>query len=559
MGETGSEQEAVRLKSLAEAEFKSSNPKSALKHAKAADRLFPSLPGLSQMVTCFKILAAASDSASSSVPDYYAILQVERFSHINIIRKQYKSLALSVHPDKNASLGSEEAFKLIGDAFSVLNDRIRRKEYDTKLRMMMQEEVAGGGGSSLMDDVVMERFWTACSWCKILHQFEKKYLGHNLVCPSCGKSFRAVVIGDNNEDTDGDLDGEKALPERLAVNAKRKLKAPYVDGLVPKRKVKRKETAVMVGDETATMVEEEEEEEMTLAEMQLEAKRKSKEDAAERIAHGAETGRSSDNSEIMRCSGSTKAEHLQVYRRGTWRRRNSTSKEIEKAGKSKDRSVEMVLVEDSDFYDFGKDRSERRFKKGQVWSVYDRADGMPRGYCLIDEVSVSPFVLRVSTLDLQRKDTSGLPCGKFKVAQKAVLRSVKLLSHVVDCERAARELYRIFPSKGSIWAIRRSMNKCSHDIVVFLTSYSEAYGLSMAYLVRVDGFKTVFKRKEIGAHAVHLLDKGELGICSHQIPARRLKGREVPGLLKECWELDPAALPPDLLTTPAERDLHLTC
>lgn len=601
MAEADPEQEALRLKSLAEADFKSSNPKSALKHAKAAYRLFPTLPGLSEMVICFKILAAASASINSGMPDYYGILQVEPFSHINSIRKQYKSLALSIHPDKNVSLGSEEAFKVVGDAFRVLNDRIRRKEYDMKLRIRMQEEASGG--NSLMDEVVMERFWTACSWCKILHQFEKKYLGHNLVCPSCGKSFRAVEIGDNNKDVDGNWDREEKLSEREAGNAKRKQKAISVDESEPKRKAssvdntkwgiadsgggrskKRESEMGRVGNMTekrvnknATIVEEEM---MTLAEMQLEAMQKKnrrkimlrekekekgleKEGTAEKtsgkIARDTETWQVSDNSEVMRCSSSMKTEHLQVYRRGTWRRNNSTDKGIERAEKSKNQNMEIMLVEDSDFYDFDKDRSERRFKKGQVWSVYDKVDGMPRSYCLINEVSLSPFTLRVSCLDLQgsvrhpsAKAASTLPCGQFKVAQRTALKSVKLLSHVVDCERAARELYRIFPKKGSIWALHG--NKCSYDIVVFLTSYSEAFGLSMAYLVRVDGFKTVFKRQEIGAHAVHLLNKTDLGVCSHQIPARKLEGSEVPSFLKECWELDPAALPPDLLTIPTRRE-----
>lgn len=597
MAEVNPEQEALRLKSLAEAEFKSSDPKSALKHAKAALRLFPSLPGLSEMVTCFKILAAASASANSGMPDYYGILQVEPFSHINSIRKQYKSLALLIHPDKNASLGTEEAFKVVGDAFRVLSDRIRRKEYDMRLRIRMQEEAARGDG--LMDEIAVERFWSACSRCKILHRFEKKYLGHSLVCPNCGKSFRAVEIGDNDKDGDGNWDEEEESSEHDAGNAKMKRKSISADEPKPKRKAggvdnskrgsveshggklrKRESEVSRVRDGAEKQVNKNktavEEETMTLAEMQLKAVRKmnqektmlrekekekvlEKEKVAERAsgnigAHDDEAQRLPGSSEIMRCSDLEKTEHLKVYRRGTWRRKSSAVKGIERAEKSNNQNLELMLVEDSDFYDFDKDRSERRFKKGQVWAFYDKVDGMPRNYCLIDEVSLSPFTLKASCLDHQDnvrhpavKTASTLACGQFKVAQKITLKSVKLLSHVVDCERAARVLYRIYPSKGSVWVLYR--NNC-YDIVVFLTNYSEVFGLSMAYLMRVDGFKTVFKRQEIGPRAVHQLSKNELGVCSHQIPARRLGGSEVPNFLKDCWELDPASLPPDLLTIP---------
>ncbi|OWM64176.1 uncharacterized protein LOC116196868 [Punica granatum] len=601
MAEPDPEQEALRLKSLAEAEFKSSNFKSALKHAKATRRLFPSLPGLSEMITCFKILAAASVSSDSGMPDYYGILQVEPFSHINSIRKQYKSLALTIHPDKNPSLGSAEAFKVVGDAFRVLTDSIRRKEYDMKLRIRMQEEAVAVG-----DDLV-ERFWTACWWCKILHQFEKKYLGHILVCPSCRKSFKAVEIGDNDDDDDDDDDDHwdeaEESSERQVGKAKSKQKAIPVDESERKRKIgsidnsarenveldslrlRKRVSRSKIGDEAEKAINKNkarvEDEMMTLAEMQLEAKRKmnrekirlrgkeqekglEKEVAAEMTSRkidplDTEARQSSQIFETTTCSNPEKTKPIQVYKRGIWRRKTAEDGEIERAKRSKGRNVELMLVEDSDFYDFDKDRSERRFKKGQVWATYDDVDGMPRNYCLIDEVvPLNPFMLRVSWLDLQGtvwqpqvETASTLACGQFKVAQKTTLKSVKPFSHVVDCERAARELYRIFPKKGSVWALFKG--SCSYDIVIFLTTYSEVFGLSMAYLERVDGFKTVFRRREIGPHAVRWLDKSKLGVCSHQIPARKLEGNEVSNLLKDCWELDPASLPPDLLMIPMKR------
>lgn len=235
------------------------------------------------------------------------------------------------------------------------------------------------------------------------------------------------------------------------------------------------------------------------------------------------------------------------------------------------RDMEVMTVEDSDFYDFDKDRVERSFKKGQVWAIYDDDDGMPRHYGLIDEVvSLNPFDVQMSWLDFQNDgeemltcwEKSGfhISCGRFEVARKDATNLLNIFSHLVECERASRKLYRIYPTKGSIWALYNeraldvggkgslSADKRCYDIVVYLTSYSEMYGLSMAYLEKVNGFRAVFKRQEIGCHAIRWLDKDDFRLLSHQIPARKLSREEAPLLLGDCWELDPASLPSDLLT-----------
>ncbi|XP_021894825.1 uncharacterized protein LOC110812368, partial [Carica papaya] len=208
-------EEATRNKTLAEVKFKDSNFKSALKHVKKAHRISPNMGGLSSMLTAFKILYVASKAAVGTACDWYKILQVEPFSHINTIKKQYKKLALVLHPDKNPHLGCEEAFKLVGEGFGVLSDRIKRKEYDMILRIRMQEERVNE-----VETTVVETFWTACSRCRLLHQFDKKYLGHNLVCPSCKRSFQAVEVesangGDPNHKGSGHRERSKRLKRKV--------------------------------------------------------------------------------------------------------------------------------------------------------------------------------------------------------------------------------------------------------------------------------------------------------------------------------------------------------
>lgn len=235
-----------------------------------------------------------------------------------------------------------------------------------------------------------------------------------------------------------------------------------------------------------------------------------------------------------------------------------------------------ILVEDSDFYDFDKDRVERSFNKGQVWAVYDDHDGMPRNYCLIDEiVSLNPFEVKISWLDILNHGDESLiclekmgfhiSCGRFKVAKKASLNSLNIFSHVMACERAAREVYRIYPKKGSVWALYNEAalgaggkslsdrERRHYAIVVCLTSYSDIHGLSLAYLEKVDGFRTVFKRQEVGSHAIRWFQKDYIQLLSHHIPSKKLSGDQVPEFLKDCWELDPASLPSDLRTIDWER------
>jgi molecular chaperone DnaJ len=61
---------------------------------------------------------------------YYAILRVSQSANFQEIKKSYRKLAKKYHPDKNKSPLAEETIKKINEAFEILSDRRKRKQYD---------------------------------------------------------------------------------------------------------------------------------------------------------------------------------------------------------------------------------------------------------------------------------------------------------------------------------------------------------------------------------------------------------------------------------------------
>lgn len=61
---------------------------------------------------------------------YYAILGVSHKANFQEIKKSYRKLAKKYHPDRNKSPLAEETIKKINEAFEILSDRRKRKQYD---------------------------------------------------------------------------------------------------------------------------------------------------------------------------------------------------------------------------------------------------------------------------------------------------------------------------------------------------------------------------------------------------------------------------------------------
>lgn len=63
--------------------------------------------------------------------DYYATLGVNRKANASEIKKAYRKLAMEFHPDRNqGDQAAEERFKAVNEAYAVLSDPDKRRQYD---------------------------------------------------------------------------------------------------------------------------------------------------------------------------------------------------------------------------------------------------------------------------------------------------------------------------------------------------------------------------------------------------------------------------------------------
>ena len=62
--------------------------------------------------------------------DYYKVLGVERDASDKAIKKAFRKLALKYHPDKNPDEDTSKKFREIAEAYEVLRDEDKRRQYD---------------------------------------------------------------------------------------------------------------------------------------------------------------------------------------------------------------------------------------------------------------------------------------------------------------------------------------------------------------------------------------------------------------------------------------------
>lgn len=219
-------EEAIRAKEIAEKKMQSCDFLGARKVALKAQQLFPELENISQLLTVCEVHCSAHNKIHGSEMDWYSILQINTLADEATIKKQYRKLALLLHPDKNKFAGAEAAFKLVGEANRVLSDKGKRSLHDMKCRVSVrtaapkppphqvnsnsfvrkqyagQNSVPGvanpfipGLNPHYQTHSGMPTFWTCCDSCNVKYQYYINVMNKALRCQGCNSLFLARDLG----------------------------------------------------------------------------------------------------------------------------------------------------------------------------------------------------------------------------------------------------------------------------------------------------------------------------------------------------------------------------
>ncbi|XP_049393138.1 uncharacterized protein LOC125857571 [Solanum stenotomum] len=239
--------------------------------------------------------------------------------------------------------------------------------------------------------------------------------------------------------------------------------------------------------------------------------------------------------------------------------------------------AKSMTVPDPDFHNFDKDRTEQSFHDKQVWAAYDNDDGMTRYYALIHKViSRKPFKVQLSWLNSRNTSELGpmnwigsgflKTCGNFRIGRHEVNMTLNSFSHKVKWVKGAGGVIQIFPRKGEVWALYRHWSRQwneltpddmihNYDMVEVLGDYTEKEGVTVAPLVKVAGFTSVFRQHLDPKYLLHI-PREEMFRFSHQVPSYLLTDQEAPNAPTGCWELDPAALPLEFLRVMTDTEIE---
>ncbi|KAE8720955.1 Bifunctional 3-dehydroquinate dehydratase/shikimate dehydrogenase isoform 1 [Hibiscus syriacus] len=214
-------EEAIRAKGIAEQKMQNGDFEGAKKFALKAQKLFPELDNITQLLAVCNVHYCAKNNTHGSEKDLYGILQIEPLADESLVKKQFRKLALLLHPDKNKFPGAEAAFKLIGEANRILTDQKTRSQYDLKCRVSVktipkptshpsnksstvdnQPDLTNyrNGSSKFTTSNAYQQaqhlvFWTSCSACGFKFQFNKDFVNRMLPCLSCRCIFIAQDLG----------------------------------------------------------------------------------------------------------------------------------------------------------------------------------------------------------------------------------------------------------------------------------------------------------------------------------------------------------------------------
>lgn len=636
--------EAVRAKEIAENKMMNNDFEGARKIALKAKKLFPELDNISHLLAVCDVHCSAQKKINGAVTDLYGILQVENLADDVTIKKQYRKLALVLHPDKNHFPGAEAAFKLIGEAHMILSDKGKRYLHDAKCRENAEPRVpkpqnyqgnqhsrAGMqfGAQSKHYNVPNSNghgsFWTFCPFCGKERECYRELVNKIIRCPKCLKLYNAIDLaayqsaqpthsghaGTQNTNP-GSSTGQPASSQQEEVGKKKKAKVdsqkaePSSHFANQPPQSTRTRDAKVGGSAGSTKVEN-----------GYSKGKGGKQGVATKETGGNPSGVSGSNGgnvegqKRSRKRGQFSEEIVDDFspeKRSRLRKSSSDDKGKQKEQKKvpaeaelkdvneqkandyaegsmhKDKNDEnghskcnsdseddpdpvYVAVPDLEFSNFDKDKEEDCFAVDQVWAVYDTVDGMPRFYAQVKKVYSYGFKLRITWLEADPENhleklwaKEGLPVasGRFRRGDSEETKDRLMFSHRVSYEIGSKRFsFVIYPKKGEIWAVFKdwdikwssdpeSHTKYKFEIVEVLSDFDNDNGILVAFMVKVEGFVSLFQKTSRARLAEHRIPSSELFRFSHHIPSLKLTGNERADVPVGSFELDTASLPDDL-------------
>ncbi|XP_061992420.1 uncharacterized protein LOC133710378 [Rosa rugosa] len=237
--------EGIRAKEIAERKFGEKDLMGAKKFALKAQSLYPGIDGIQQLLATLDVYMCAENKIRGEA-DWYGIIGVDPEADDETVKKQYRKLALSLHPDKNKFVGADGAFNLLKEAWDLLSDKTKRVAYDRRRNVFVHQKVEhqkvstaqgsqGDNGSAHQKvstagqglhgatgtttkgrasnakaqtatkraapsstpasvEPIPKSFWSECPKCRMRFEYSGKYLRCNIFCPNCNKLFQAVEI-----------------------------------------------------------------------------------------------------------------------------------------------------------------------------------------------------------------------------------------------------------------------------------------------------------------------------------------------------------------------------
>ncbi|VFQ98511.1 unnamed protein product [Cuscuta campestris] len=138
---TTSRAEAERLLGVSEKLLLKKDYSGCKDFALLAQETEPLLEGSDQILAVAEVHLASARKIQNH-HDWYAILQIGgRTDDAEQIKKQYRRLALLLHPDKNKFEFADAAFGLVADAWAVLSDPTKKALFDNELSVYQKVDL----------------------------------------------------------------------------------------------------------------------------------------------------------------------------------------------------------------------------------------------------------------------------------------------------------------------------------------------------------------------------------------------------------------------------------